>query len=772
MHDHFKRFTKKSKKKTDETAPGAQTNTQKPEKKGAAEEEAELRRKKKEAAKVSKVAEAEAKAKKKAKKKKKGGEESEADCAQGQDLDGDDHVVKWRSLSDHGLDKTDDYMYQARKVRYGLENLDLARQMAERNVRGLLQSGIEEVPHYKIPAHGGEKALHKLVMKRFARFCDICSTKIFGKPITPPRLESRSGLPEHEFTYQIVEIFGRTRRGQQSSVYLLFIENNIFKEPVGDGSLQKILDVLSEYTLDNYETESVERGITLQLAALLLSEIMRLGALQITVKQLLKTGTRRCLPEFRTLVTEWGVMGRCGMQHECGNKKILGTVERSIPKSVIPDLRNPKNKEEFSNWKLFGRQRRSNNKKIRKGKALGLGLLVTLYDPQYTLEYMVHEGLKKPDKEQKASKKKIRKNRNKSSRSKQVCKPQRLGKASNSKLTCEAEEINTAENDLRAAEGTGKHESHEEDDSNQVVDPDGCNPEVHEDEENNSSPNKAAQEETGPEKSHNRGGSSIALETLLDGAPLTTYDLDSISGENSWLTDNAIGFLMAAISTYLYNEEVQLVHPAMSLYLMNNPGLLAAQNFSARSLVLLPINTDQFDPERGGYHWSLLVIDNRNRGAPRFIHHDSMRENTNFDVAVQVTRVMQQHIPDFVNATLFEADTPIQKGSDCGIWVYAVSEFICEWYTQTDGDDSEWVDSLMERYNYDEYMGPALREKGLATGLNIEMMREWRASYQHSFSLYHHDCTREEVANWRITASLFRFSFILQLHPSVMLIAM
>jgi len=96
------------------------------------------------------------------------------------------------------------------------------------------------------------------------------------------------------------------------------------------------------------------------------------------------------------------------------------------------------------------------------------------------------------------------------------------------------------------------------------------------------------------------------------GVNLIQEDINSFHGTN-WLTDNAIGFILATISSNYPHDKLVVVPPSESV-LLSNPDSSAKQvhilGLDACSIAVIPVNSEQFNPSGGSGRWSLLVLDN------------------------------------------------------------------------------------------------------------------------------------------------------------------
>ena len=183
------------------------------------------------------------------------------------------------------------------------------------------------------------------------------------------------------------------------------------------------------------------------------------------------------------------------------------------------------------------------------------------------------------------------------------------------------------------------------------------------------------------------------------GISLYESDLDTLRGP-WWLTDAVIEFTFAKLSSSITNIEDVLLLPYSITGVMNASSTNVAQlennlRLRSRSLVLMVV-TDSKDPSiaDSGSHWSLLVLDNTRN---RFVHHDSMGF-ANLEAAEHLANMIREGLPDVQDAQFINAATPQQRNChDCGIYVMAVAEVICRWWSRNRAgvDATDWVDMVL-----------------------------------------------------------------------------
>ncbi|GER55169.1 sentrin-specific protease [Striga asiatica] len=214
---------------------------------------------------------------------------------------------------------------------------------------------------------------------------------------------------------------------------------------------------------------------------------------------------------------------------------------------------------------------------------------------------------------------------------------------------------------------------------------------------------------------------------------LRRSDLEILSGPH-FLNDRVIEFYFSQLATrFPSNEEVLLVPPSIAFWIKECPDnnellrdFLQPLNLHTRKLVIFPVN-DNADVELagGGSHWSLLAFMRRRRcsgGRDVFVHHDSFGSH-NREHARRVYLAVRRYV---VREEVAYVERPIEPGQtngyDCGVYVAAVAEAICEWYHAGEGkeDDGIWFRELDEKVNQSRVS----RMRGEILELMREMMAE------------------------------------------------
>jgi len=183
------------------------------------------------------------------------------------------------------------------------------------------------------------------------------------------------------------------------------------------------------------------------------------------------------------------------------------------------------------------------------------------------------------------------------------------------------------------------------------------------------------------------------------GVSLYESDLDSLHGQE-WLNDTVIEFAFAMFSSKFTNIDDVLLLPASVITMMkHSPGYLAQLDdnikMSSYSLVMMIVNDKQdVSIPDSGKHWSLMVLDNT-KGV--FIHHDSLG-NANLEAATDLADLIRGGLPGLQTAQVINAETPQQRNNyDCGIYVMAVAESICRWWSKSKKhDESKLQVGLMQ----------------------------------------------------------------------------
>lgn len=144
-------------------------------------------------------------------------------------------------------------------------------------------------------------------------------------------------------------------------------------------------------------------------------------------------------------------------------------------------------------------------------------------------------------------------------------------------------------------------------------------------------------------------------------------DLDIIKSDQ-WLNDQIIGFFFEFCQNEKYSgsgcifpgpEVTQCIKliEAEQLSVILDPLAL-----SSHTAVFLPVNNNQDPDSPGGSHWSLLVLDNRNK---IFYHLDSL-SGANYSEA----KALAGKISQYEGITLNIREVPVtqqKNGFDCGV---------------------------------------------------------------------------------------------------------
>lgn len=142
--------------------------------------------------------------------------------------------------------------------------------------------------------------------------------------------------------------------------------------------------MLSKYNRANFREENNHRERVLPCTSLMLSETSRFGDLQIFVKRMLRDCTReRISLQMNDKIHSWGSVGRYGMRHLSGEEVLSRAVK------LFPEVYDHEN-EKYEIGHLIGRRSWSEDEDaIVHGPGVGKGLLIILFDPEYTIDYMM-----------------------------------------------------------------------------------------------------------------------------------------------------------------------------------------------------------------------------------------------------------------------------------------------------------------------------------------------------------------------------------------------
>ncbi|CAA0816849.1 NEDD8-specific protease 1 [Striga hermonthica] len=225
---------------------------------------------------------------------------------------------------------------------------------------------------------------------------------------------------------------------------------------------------------------------------------------------------------------------------------------------------------------------------------------------------------------------------------------------------------------------------------------------------------------------------------------LRRSDLEILSGPH-FLNDRIIEFYFSHLGTRFPNKEVLLVPPSIAFWIKECPDnndllrdFLKPLNLHTRKLIIFPVN-DNADVELagGGSHWSLLAFVRRrcSGGDGVFVHHDSYGSH-NGEHARRVYLAVRRHVvgeeEEEARVAAAYVERPIEPGQtngyDCGVYVAAVAEAICEWWWCHAGvgpagggkEDGLWFRELDEKVKQSRVS----RMRGEILELVREMMAE------------------------------------------------
>ncbi|KAF3455068.1 hypothetical protein FNV43_RR05516 [Rhamnella rubrinervis] len=177
---------------------------------------------------------------------------------------------------------------------------------------------------------------------------------------------------------------------------------------------------------------------------------------------------------------------------------------------------------------------------------------------------------------------------------------------------------------------------------------------------------------------------------------LRRSDLDILSGP-FFLNDRIIEFYFSFLSSSHPSQQILLVPPSISFWIMNCPlaeGLkefLEPLCFPSKDLIIFPVNdNNDVNEAEGGFHWSLLAFE---RKSNVFVHHDSCG-GMNARHAKRLYKAVVGFVSDSNSASnscpryLECIDSPQQRnGYDCGLYVIAIAKVICLWYGSDEGNN-------------------------------------------------------------------------------------
>ncbi|KAJ7947760.1 NEDD8-specific protease 1 [Quillaja saponaria] len=180
-----------------------------------------------------------------------------------------------------------------------------------------------------------------------------------------------------------------------------------------------------------------------------------------------------------------------------------------------------------------------------------------------------------------------------------------------------------------------------------------------------------------------------------------------ILGGPYFLNDQIIEFYFSYLSTCCPSDDILLVPPSMTFWIMNCPAAWSLEDFLEplhlpdKTLVIFPINdNDDVSKAGGGFHWSLLAFE---RKANVFVHHDSCGSMNKIH-ARRLYNAVARYMGfsnSAIDASFIEStDSPQQKNwYDCGLYVIGIAKVICNWhlnhrYSYADG---LWFSALKEQ---------------------------------------------------------------------------
>lgn len=185
---------------------------------------------------------------------------------------------------------------------------------------------------------------------------------------------------------------------------------------------------------------------------------------------------------------------------------------------------------------------------------------------------------------------------------------------------------------------------------------------------------------------------------------LRRSDLSILSGPH-FLNDRIIEFYFSYLPLIYPSSDIYLVPPSIAFWLQNCTDeetlkdFVEPLNLPAKTLVIFAVNNnDDVTAAEAGTHWSLLVF---YRFANIFVHHDSLRgsncaySRTLYESVARYMGNSDSHIPYLEH----ELSPQQQNGYDCGLFLIAIAEVICKWYTSSNRVDGEhlWYSDVKEQ---------------------------------------------------------------------------
>lgn len=183
-------------------------------------------------------------------------------------------------------------------------------------------------------------------------------------------------------------------------------------------------------------------------------------------------------------------------------------------------------------------------------------------------------------------------------------------------------------------------------------------------------------------------------------------DLDILAGPH-FLNDRIIEFYFTYLASKKYSsqEDIAFVSPSVSFWIAKCndatflTDCLAPLKLRDKNLVIFTVN-DNVDVNEagGGSHWSLLVY---YRKMNMFVHHDSFH-GINSLHAEMLSKSVAGLLADYqfaASASFVDCPTPRQRNAhDCGLYVLAIAERICDWYQDaSEGKGDDWFSAVSDK---------------------------------------------------------------------------
>jgi len=176
--------------------------------------------------------------------------------------------------------------------------------------------------------------------------------------------------------------------------------------------------------------------------------------------------------------------------------------------------------------------------------------------------------------------------------------------------------------------------------------------------------------------------------------------------QDRWINDTIIEFAYEFIeSQYLKSDPVLLLKPSIAYLISHIPDTSSLdsalpENISEKILIFMPVNDSTNYREGGGSHWSLLAY---YKPLNCFFHYDSLN-HYNGHVAQSFASKLAD-VLKFPDYRFYDMPTPKQSnGSDCGIFVIAISRLLCQRYLR-------WRNSVSDEF-IDFYIDEEIRPDG------------------------------------------------------------